>query len=242
MANDVVQFTGDAGSFASDAAIDKPLPCHLLDGLKATAERAPLGARPVVPVHEDCHWGNWLVRDRNVTALLDFERARFGEPADDWFFLGRPGSGGLRRARPALGAAPRRRARLRVAASPPASGPGQRAAALRREGALRLRGHLVRGVRVSWSLSVSPSATIADHLGVQLVRRPGHGSGVEHPGVPRWPSRRASRPREAGESVCARVVACARPAEPGLSAGATTAIRGGPSDLRIAGRRLSARR
>jgi aminoglycoside phosphotransferase (APT) family kinase protein len=62
---------------------------HLLDGLTAIAERAPLHARAVVPVHADCHWGNWLAYDRSVTALLDFEWARFGEPADDWFFLAR---------------------------------------------------------------------------------------------------------------------------------------------------------
>ena len=62
---------------------------HLLDGLTAIAERAPLHARAVVPVHADCHWGNWLVYVRSVTALLDFEWARFGEPADDWFFLAR---------------------------------------------------------------------------------------------------------------------------------------------------------
>jgi hypothetical protein len=40
-------------------------------------------------VHADCHWGNWLACDQSVTALLDFEWARFGEPADDWFFLAR---------------------------------------------------------------------------------------------------------------------------------------------------------
>jgi aminoglycoside phosphotransferase (APT) family kinase protein len=62
---------------------------HLLDGLTAIVEGAPLHARAVVPVHADCHWGNWLVYDRSVTALLDFEWARFGEPADDWFFLAR---------------------------------------------------------------------------------------------------------------------------------------------------------
>ena len=61
----------------------------LLDGLIAVAERAPLPARAVVPVHADCHWGNWLACDKRVTALLDFEWARFGEPADDWFFLAR---------------------------------------------------------------------------------------------------------------------------------------------------------
>jgi thiamine kinase-like enzyme len=59
------------------------MPRHLLDGLTAIAERAPLRARSVVPVHADCHWGNWLACDQSVTALLDFEWARFGEPADD---------------------------------------------------------------------------------------------------------------------------------------------------------------
>ncbi|WP_052852628.1 phosphotransferase [Streptomyces avicenniae] len=65
------------------------VPRRLLDGLAAIAERAPLTARTVVPVHADCHWGNWLARGRSVTALLDFEWARLGEPADDWFFLAR---------------------------------------------------------------------------------------------------------------------------------------------------------
>jgi Phosphotransferase enzyme family len=59
----------------------------LIDGLIEIAERAPLRALRDVPVHADCHWGNWLVLDRRVTALLDFEWARFGEPLDDWFFL-----------------------------------------------------------------------------------------------------------------------------------------------------------
>ncbi len=55
----------------------------------AGSERAPLHAQAVVPVHGDCHWGNWLACDQSVMALLDFEWARFGEPADDWFFLAR---------------------------------------------------------------------------------------------------------------------------------------------------------
>ena len=73
------------------AAVDRDgiVPGHLLDGLAAIAERAPLDARAVVPVHADCHWGNWLARDGRITALLDFEWARFGEPVDDWFFLAR---------------------------------------------------------------------------------------------------------------------------------------------------------
>ncbi|MDQ3579540.1 MAG: aminoglycoside phosphotransferase family protein [Actinomycetota bacterium] len=65
------------------------IPRHVLDGLTAIAERAPLRARTVVPVHADCHWGNWLAHDGSVTALLDFEWARFGDPIDDWVFLAR---------------------------------------------------------------------------------------------------------------------------------------------------------
>jgi hypothetical protein len=59
----------------------------LLDGLTAIADNAPSHAGAAVPVHADCHWGNWLARDGRLTALLDFEWARFGEPVDDWFFL-----------------------------------------------------------------------------------------------------------------------------------------------------------
>ncbi|HEY1829918.1 MAG TPA: phosphotransferase [Acidimicrobiales bacterium] len=89
----------DHGGFVSQAALFAELdnlagadrlgivPSHLIDGLLAIAERAPLQARAVVPVHADCHWGNWLACDGSVTALLDFEWARFGEPVDDWFFL-----------------------------------------------------------------------------------------------------------------------------------------------------------
>jgi aminoglycoside phosphotransferase (APT) family kinase protein len=63
------------------------VPRSLLDGLMAIAQRAPLRARADVPVHADCDWGNWLVQDHCVTALLDFERARLGDPADDWVLL-----------------------------------------------------------------------------------------------------------------------------------------------------------
>jgi Phosphotransferase enzyme family len=91
----------DHGGFVSQAALlagienlaaldrDRIVSRPLLDGLTAVAGRAPRPARAVVPVHADCHWGNWLARDHSVTALLDFEWARFGEPADDWFFLAR---------------------------------------------------------------------------------------------------------------------------------------------------------
>jgi aminoglycoside phosphotransferase (APT) family kinase protein len=87
-------FVGQAALFAEIENLtardrDGIVPRHLLDGLTAIAERAPLHARAVVPVHADCHWGNWLACDRNVTALLDFEWARFGDPVDDWFFLAR---------------------------------------------------------------------------------------------------------------------------------------------------------
>jgi hypothetical protein len=75
----------DLAALDRDGIVARPL----LDGLTAIAERAPLAARVVVPVHADCHWGNWLACDHSVTALLDFEWARFGEPVDDWFFLAR---------------------------------------------------------------------------------------------------------------------------------------------------------
>jgi aminoglycoside phosphotransferase (APT) family kinase protein len=90
----------DHGGFVSQAALfaeienlaargrEGAVPRRLLDGLTVIAEGAP-HARAVVPVHADCHWGNWLASGRSVTALLDFEWARFGEPADDWFFLAR---------------------------------------------------------------------------------------------------------------------------------------------------------
>ncbi|MFZ3495296.1 phosphotransferase family protein [Streptomyces sp. 5.8] len=85
-------FTGQAALIAEAeglAAADRhgAVPPHLLDGLRVIADRAPLLARAVVPVHADCHWDNWLAHGRSVTALLDFEWARFGEPLDDWFFL-----------------------------------------------------------------------------------------------------------------------------------------------------------
>jgi hypothetical protein len=66
-----------------DALVSRPL----TDGLSAIARRAPRQGRALVPVHADCDWGNWLTREHRVTALLDFERARFGEPADDWVLL-----------------------------------------------------------------------------------------------------------------------------------------------------------
>jgi hypothetical protein len=93
----------DHGGFVSRAALFAGLdtlatldrsgfvPGHLLDGLATIAERAPVHARAEVPVHADCHWGNWLACDGRITALLDFEWARLGEPVDDWFFLARYG-------------------------------------------------------------------------------------------------------------------------------------------------------
>ncbi|MFI5859911.1 phosphotransferase [Streptomyces sp. NPDC051546] len=85
-------FTGRAEFLAGiEALIERDrhgtVPSHLLDGLLAIAHDAPPHARAVVPVHADCHWDNWLAHGRSVTALLDFEWARFGDPVDDWFFL-----------------------------------------------------------------------------------------------------------------------------------------------------------
>jgi hypothetical protein len=59
----------------------------LLDGLHSIAADAPASAQVDVPVHADCFWDNWLVDNGKLTALLDFEWARFGEPLDDYFFL-----------------------------------------------------------------------------------------------------------------------------------------------------------
>lgn len=76
-------------AFAADIAriAAAGLPRQLVDGLTAIAGRAPLLLRAEVPVHADCDWGNWLAHGHDVTALLDFERARFGAPADDWVLL-----------------------------------------------------------------------------------------------------------------------------------------------------------
>lgn len=91
----------DHGSFLGAAALvagverlaaadhDGLLSRDVLDGLVTIAERSPAEASAVVPVHADCHWGNWLVDEGGVVALLDFEWARLGEPIDDWFFLAR---------------------------------------------------------------------------------------------------------------------------------------------------------
>ena len=87
-------FTSRAGLFAvigdlAAADRDGTVPARLLDGLTAIAGHAPARATAAVPVHADCHWGNWLASGPHVTALLDFEWARLGEPADDWFHLTR---------------------------------------------------------------------------------------------------------------------------------------------------------
>jgi hypothetical protein len=91
----------DHGGFVSRTALvakveslatlnrDATIPHHLLDGLMAIAQGAPVHSLKDAPVHADCHWGNWLALNANVTALLDFEWTRFGEPLDDWFFLAR---------------------------------------------------------------------------------------------------------------------------------------------------------
>ncbi|MCP2323395.1 hypothetical protein HDA40_001902 [Hamadaea flava] len=85
-------FTGRAalldhieGVLAADR--DTVIPRTLTTGLTTIAQNAPLHAEFDTPVHADCDWGNWLADDQNVTALLDFERARFGAPADDWVLL-----------------------------------------------------------------------------------------------------------------------------------------------------------
>ncbi|KHD73513.1 hypothetical protein MB27_33695 [Actinoplanes utahensis] len=80
-------FAGRAALAAEIDAIAAALPAPVADGLRAIAETAPPQVTTTVPVHADCHWDNWLAADGTVTALLDFEWARFGDPLDDWFFL-----------------------------------------------------------------------------------------------------------------------------------------------------------
>jgi hypothetical protein len=98
-ANATLRETLDHGGFVTQAALlaeveklaaanrDGIVPRHLLAGLAVLAQHAAPNGCTVVPVHADCHWGNWLASGRHVTALLDFEWARFGEPPDDWYFL-----------------------------------------------------------------------------------------------------------------------------------------------------------
>lgn len=120
---------------------------RLLSGLKSIAERAPTRAQITVPVHADCHWGNWLADDGRVTALLDFEWARFGEPADDWFFLIRFSG-------------PHREAVLDMVAGLTAISEE----ALRAECEVREASHLVSDIRVGLQRPGSPSPMTADRL------------------------------------------------------------------------------
>lgn len=81
-------FTGRAGLLTEvDALTGTIIPAALVDDLTALAAGAPERTGTDIPVHADCHWGNWLATGVTVTALLDFEWARFGDPMDDWFFL-----------------------------------------------------------------------------------------------------------------------------------------------------------
>ena len=79
-------FVGRAALVTEIERIEAVVPRPLLDGLMAIARRAPLGTSADVPVHADGDWGNWLA-DGDCLTLLDFERARYGEPADDWVLL-----------------------------------------------------------------------------------------------------------------------------------------------------------
>ncbi|MEH0971103.1 hypothetical protein V6U77_08180 [Micromonospora sp. CPCC 205546] len=151
--------TLDHGGFVSRAALhaeveelaaldrDAAVPRRVLDGLTAMAERAPSQARADVPVHADCHWGNWLARDRRVTALLDFEWARFGEPTDDWFFLIRFSG-------------PHREAVLDVVAAATATPP----AILRRECEVREASYLAADLRAALQRPDTPARTVAENV------------------------------------------------------------------------------
>jgi aminoglycoside phosphotransferase len=69
------------------ADADGVVPAHIVEALRAIANRAPDRLGAAVVVHGDCDWENWLADGDTVTALLDFESARLAEPIDDWFFL-----------------------------------------------------------------------------------------------------------------------------------------------------------
>ncbi|MFG1888035.1 phosphotransferase family protein [Micromonospora sp. NPDC049051] len=131
------------------AALDRDgiVPRQVLDGLTAIAERAPSHARADVPVHADCHWGNWLAHDRQVTALLDFEWARFGEPMDDWFFLIRFSG-------------PHTEAVLDVVAGATSISP----TTLRRECEVREASYLASDLRVALERPGTPARVIAENI------------------------------------------------------------------------------
>ncbi|MFC0623398.1 phosphotransferase [Kribbella deserti] len=80
---DLVDLVERLASVDRDDVVRRPL----LDGLRRIAAGAPIGTSTDVPVHADCFWDNWLVDGGEITALLDFEWARYGEPVDDYFFL-----------------------------------------------------------------------------------------------------------------------------------------------------------
>ncbi|GIE74803.1 hypothetical protein Aph02nite_07530 [Actinoplanes philippinensis] len=80
-------FAGRTTLVGEIEAIAEAAPPALIDGLLALAGDAPEHVPTTVPVHADCHWGNWLADGDVITALLDFEWARFGDPMDDWFFV-----------------------------------------------------------------------------------------------------------------------------------------------------------
>ncbi|MEU4780388.1 phosphotransferase [Micromonospora sp. NPDC023633] len=158
-ARQTLEETLDHGGFVSRAALlaevenlaalnrDGIVPRRVLDGLTAIAERAPSHARAVVPVHADCHWGNWLAHDRRVTALLDFEWARLGEPADDWFFLARF-------------AGPHIEAVLDVVAGATTTS----SATLRAECEVREASHLASDLRIALQRPDAPAHMVADNI------------------------------------------------------------------------------
>ncbi|MFI7276145.1 phosphotransferase family protein [Streptomyces sp. NPDC049879] len=142
----------EVGKLAADDR-ERALSRRLLDGLTALAEQAPPRARTAVPVHADCHWDNWLVHEGRVTALLDFEWARLGEPADDWLFLARF-------------AGPHQRAVLDVIARATAADPEElRAACEVREAA-----HLVSDLRAALHFGEGATDLLRDLEAVVLDR------------------------------------------------------------------------
>jgi hypothetical protein len=155
-------FVGRAALFAgleALATLDRSgfVAGHLLDGLATIAERAPVHVRAMVPDHADCHWGNWLACDGRITALLDFEWARLGEPVDDWFFLARYGGAHMETVLAVI---------ARVTTTP--------VDLLRTECELREAAYLVSGICVALERSTTPSRAAVDRLrGLEelIVRR-----------------------------------------------------------------------
>ncbi|MEU4161098.1 phosphotransferase [Actinoplanes sp. NPDC026670] len=140
-------FTGRTALIEEIDAIAGAAPTALIDGLLALAEGAPENVAATVPVHADCHWGNWLADGSTITALLDFEWARFGDPMDDWFFV-------------IADSGPHRLITLDVVAEVTGSTPGELRAACE----IRHANHLAADVRLAVTDPAAYGHLLADRL------------------------------------------------------------------------------